>query len=354
MKTKIGLRTFNDKFIDALIRIFVASVKRTCSKDYSNEQIEAWLSGADRAKWIATFNSHYSLIAFKDNTPIGFGDISNVGYLNMPYVHPRYQNKGVATLICDALEQHAEKNVTVDASITAKEFFLKRGYEVINEQMVYRKGIALNNFKMIKRYINPEIGKRYGYLTVLEDTGKKYHSTRIYKCRCDCGSIIEVNINKLHTGHVKSCGCRRFRWKDLTGQRFGRLEVLEFAYTKDKKNYWKCRCECGNICCVNTANLTNGTTVSCGCKNDENRASLSSLDRGLVDGTMKCALKKDRKLNKNNSSGVRGVHYDKNRKLWVAQIMFQRKAHLLGRFKTKREAIKARKVGEDKYFGKYR
>ena len=69
---------------------------------------------------------------------------------------------------------------------------------------------------------------------------------------------------------------------------------------------------------------------------------------------MKCALKRDRKLKRNNISGVRGVHYDKNRKLWVAQIMFQSKAHLLRRFKTEREAIKARKVGEDKYFGKYR
>ena len=207
--------------------------------------------------------------------------------------------------------------------------------------------------RLLKALSN-EIGKRYGYLTVIEETDKRYHSTRIYKCQCDCGNIIEVNVNKLHTGHVKSCGCRRFRWKDLTGQKFGRLEVLEFAYTKDNKNYWKCRCNCGSICYINTASLTNGTTVSCGCKNDENRASLSSLDRGLVDGTMKCAIKKDRKLNKNNSSGVRGVHYDKDRKLWVAQIMFQRKAHLLGRFKAKREAIRARLAGEEEYYGKYR
>lgn len=201
--------------------------------------------------------------------------------------------------------------------------------------------------------MNDEINKQYGYLTVIEDTGKKYHSTMIYKCRCVCDNIIEVNINKLHTGHVKSCGCRRFRWKDLIGQRFGRLEVLEFAYTKDKKNYWKCRCDCGNICYVNTASLTNGTTVSCGCKNEENRESLSSLDRGLVDGTMKCGIKADRKLNRNNTSGVRGVHFDRERGLWVAQIMFQRKGYLLGRFKHKRDAIKAKKAGEEKYFGKY-
>ena len=158
-------------------------------------------------------------------------------------------------------------------------------------------------------------------MTVLEDTGKKYHSTRIYKCRCVCGNIIEVNTNKLHTGHVKSCGCRRFRWKDLTGQKFGSLEVLEFVIPRTKK-YWKCKCDCGNICYVNTSSLTNGTTTSCGCKNEENRANLQSYDRGLVDGIMKCAIKKDRKLNKNNTSGVRGVHFDKDRGLWVAQLMF--------------------------------
>lgn len=43
-----------------------------------------------------------------------------------------------------------------------------------------------------------------------------------------------------------------------------------------------------------------------------------------------------------------------DRVLWVAQIMFQRKAHILGRFKNKKEAIDARKAGEDKFFGKYR
>ena len=71
-------------------------------------------------------------------------------------------------------------------------------------------------------------------------------------------------------------------------------------------------------------------------------------------GTMRCAIKKDRKLNENNTSGFRGVHFDEARGLWVAQLMFQRKAYLLGRFKTKREAINARKAGEEKYFGKYR
>ena len=69
---------------------------------------------------------------------------------------------------------------------------------------------------------------------------------------------------------------------------------------------------------------------------------------------MKATIQKDRKRNKNNTSGVTGVHFDSERGLWVAQIMFQHNAYLLGRFKYNREAIKARRAGEDKYFGEYR
>ena len=76
-----------------------------------------------------------------------------------------------------------------------------------------------------------------------------------------------------------------------------------------------------------------------GCKNEENKSSLPSLARGLFDGTMKCNIKKDRKLNKNNTSGVRGVHFDKDRWLWVAQIMFKRKPIILADLKLRRKKL---------------
>lgn len=85
-----------------------------------------------------------------------------------------------------------------------------------------------------------EINKRYGHLTVIAPTNKTYHGIKIYRCRCDCGNEIEVNTNRLHTGHTKSCGCLIHTPKNLVGRRFGRLKVIEFAYHNNKKNYWKC------------------------------------------------------------------------------------------------------------------
>lgn len=203
-------------------------------------------------------------------------------------------------------------------------------------------------------FIISEIGNKYGKLTVIEDTGKRYHQTKVYKCICDCGNYKEVNTNQLHSGHVTSCGCAKSQIKDLTGLRFGRLIVVSFKERSKHKTLWNCKCDCGNDCITSTSCLTTRSTISCGCKNKENKARITIIDKGFVDGTNIHAIKETRKRNKNNSSGHTGVSYDSNRKLWVAQITFQRQNHTLGRFDTIDEAIKARKEAEEYYFGKYR
>lgn len=53
--------------------------------------------------------------------------------------------------------------------------------------------------------------------------------------------------------------------KDITGQVFGKLKVIEFSYTEKGKAYWKCKCECGNICTKLGRALRLGKTSSCGC-----------------------------------------------------------------------------------------
>jgi hypothetical protein len=53
---------------------------------------------------------------------------------------------------------------------------------------------------------------------------------------------------------------------DRTGQRFGRLVVLEQAgRTVSKKVLWKCKCDCGNETQTDSGSLVTGNTESCGC-----------------------------------------------------------------------------------------
>lgn len=52
---------------------------------------------------------------------------------------------------------------------------------------------------------------------------------------------------------------------DLSGQKFGRLLVLEFHDSKNGRARWECACDCGGTAIVMSANLRRGTTGSCGC-----------------------------------------------------------------------------------------
>lgn len=53
--------------------------------------------------------------------------------------------------------------------------------------------------------------------------------------------------------------------KDLTGQKFALLTVLNKAESVNGKAYWNCVCECGNKTTVSGTNLRSGSVKSCGC-----------------------------------------------------------------------------------------
>ena len=74
---------------------------------------------------------------------------------------------------------------------------------------------------------------------------------------------------------------------DLTGMKFGRLTVVEFAEHRlsasgVKKRYWLCKCECGNQKIVYTKCLVNGGSKSCGCLNKELRSQRKIIKHGMV------------------------------------------------------------------------
>ena len=113
-------------------------------------------------------------------------------------------------------------------------------------------------------------GQVCGYLTVIQKAPTRVspsgnHVTR-WKCRCICGKELEVDAYALRSGNTKSCGCKnKKKIKDISGQRFGMLEVESFLKLENHVTYWNCKCDCGNKTVVAKANLLNGCTKSCGC-----------------------------------------------------------------------------------------
>ena len=135
-----------------LAELFYDTVHTINAEDYTPEQRNAWATGSvDLEEWDRSLSEHYSLVAVKNGKIVGFGDIDQTGYLDRLFVHKDYQNQGIATAICNELERVLEgRKITTHASITAKPFFLHRGYHVIREQQVNRKGVDLTNYIMEK------------------------------------------------------------------------------------------------------------------------------------------------------------------------------------------------------------
>lgn len=119
--------------------------------------------------------------------------------------------------------------------------------------------------------------QQFGKLTAISKAPKRNDRYTRWICRCECGNEVEVRTDYLRNGHTKSCGCEKskyFNKLDLVGQTFGYLIVLEAAPPEKQK----CQCKCGNIVYVETNNLTSGNTKSCGCYQKEQTSKANFKD----------------------------------------------------------------------------
>jgi hypothetical protein len=126
-------------------------------------------------------------------------------------------------------------------------------------------------------------GQQFGRLTVLERAPSGAGGKARWRVRCDCSEERTVWGQALRTGRTRSCGCLRVEVAtaalhadprcgaliDLSGQRFGRLTVLERAPNNGRIVCWRVRCECGEGRVVRGASLRSGRSRSCGCLNVE-------------------------------------------------------------------------------------
>lgn len=147
------IRKYQEQDLDAIVKLFYDTVHSVNRKDYTEEQVCAWADGrVDTEMWNRSFEEHTTVVAEQEGEIVGFGDMDEKGYLDRLYVHRDYQGLGVGSAICDTLEKTVKAGgLSVHASITARPFFEKRGYHVLEEQQVERGGVLLTNYKMEKQ-----------------------------------------------------------------------------------------------------------------------------------------------------------------------------------------------------------
>lgn len=203
---------------------------------------------------------------------------------------------------------------------------------------------ALSGTEMIRMIRDDMTGQRFGKLVVLKELG----GGRIL-CRCDCGREKEMNKSNVKRGLARSCGScvrkhtRRDLIKDMTGKRFGKLVVLkELGYRRVL-----CRCDCGTIKEVNKSHLLSGDIISCGC--ELKKTAIKSREPKLYKGTDINHIKTS-KATSRSTTGIRGVSYSTRREKYRANIGFRGQKFELGYFDTIEEAAAARKAAEERLY----
>ncbi len=140
---------------------------------------------------------------------------------------------------------------------------------------------------------------------------------------------------------------------DLTNKKFNKLTVITEYGKSGKEILWKCKCDCGNLINIRGYDLKSGHTKSCGCirrensKNTIREKNKKYIEKNFVENTSISQLKANFK---NNTSGHKGVTWDKYNKRWKAFIYFKNKRIYLGNYTDINEAINARKKAEKRYF----
>lgn len=156
---KPALRPFLAADTPMLAAIFVAAIQELTGDDYSEAQQEAWAAAAgDEAAFGKKLAGELTLIATLQNSPVGFASLKGADQIDMLYVHPSVSGQGVGATLCEALERLAAargtRNLSVDASDNALDFFRKRGYVAKQRNSVTVNGEWLANTTMQKTLAN--------------------------------------------------------------------------------------------------------------------------------------------------------------------------------------------------------
>lgn len=151
------IRPYCPSDLPEILSLFRRAVHTIARGEYTPAQLEAWAPACpDTQAWAASLAAHFALVAVENGKLAGFADLEEPGYFDRLYVAPEALHQGVARELAVQIEARAKElgtpSITVHASKTALGFFLHRGYRILQEQTVERRGEFLTNFVMKKDF----------------------------------------------------------------------------------------------------------------------------------------------------------------------------------------------------------
>jgi len=155
-----SIRIAEPSDLESILDCFEASIRGTCTRHYTSEQIEKWLQGKfNTVRWLDAIKQQYFLVANnKSDSVAGFASLTTQGEIDFMYLRPEVQGKGLASELITRITAKASASqlsrLTTYASLTATPFFEQHGFHLVRSNKVEIEGVSLMNNYMEKSNIN--------------------------------------------------------------------------------------------------------------------------------------------------------------------------------------------------------
>jgi putative acetyltransferase len=149
------IRRYNRGEEKAVWSVYFAATRESIARDYHPELIERWAPrDQNMRQWADRLAQKNPFVAVVDGEIVGMAEIASDGFIDYFYVHPKWQDQGIGKALLATLESEASKRrvnvISADVSITAKPFFLSRGFRVTEAKSNIILGHPAPNFRMKK------------------------------------------------------------------------------------------------------------------------------------------------------------------------------------------------------------
>ncbi|NJR52247.1 MAG: GNAT family N-acetyltransferase [Leptolyngbyaceae cyanobacterium CSU_1_3] len=149
------IRLFETQDAEPVAQLFHDTVRTVNLGDYSSSQVSAWAPNDIHFRdWANVCRDRFTYVADDQGTIAGFGELEANGHIDCFYCHKNYQRCGVGRQLYAAIESKALalklSRLFVEASITAKPFFLRMGFAIVQPQTVTCRGETFINYVMEK------------------------------------------------------------------------------------------------------------------------------------------------------------------------------------------------------------
>ncbi len=149
------IRAFQGHDLAAVIECFTRSVRVIAARHYGAEQIDAWAPvEADLYAWRQRLSSGRVLVADAHGKIAGFIRMERSGLVDLLYVHPTHERRGIGRELlnaaCSWAATNGVKRFEANVSLAARQLFEAAGFQVEREQTVEYKGVVFRNFRMAR------------------------------------------------------------------------------------------------------------------------------------------------------------------------------------------------------------